>query len=371
MKLRVCLAVKSAFVSIALRKSLGEYPDAHILGEERSCHAAEKLLRDHSAAIAIVDLELLLEAEASTLLSVIGIRREPTILINARGAEIPAALAHRPLIRIISGRRPGEMDIGHIQTQLVPALRDSREARIQAVASSVLPSPPPQQTPPAQLKPASQTQHTPKTATAQAPKRPAPELIVIGVSTGGPTLLVKMLRSLARATIPTIIAQHMPASETAGFALRLSEEIGHPVIEVGAGPLADVPTISLVQGGKDFQILRNPSGKFRLKEASVPNNPFHPSIDHILLTAADADIAVHTVILTGMGQDGSTGALALARKGFPVIAQRPETCAVAGMPSAAINNGSAQLVQSPEQIVDSLNRWYASARAFDQEKAST
>ena len=71
-----------------------------------------------------------------------------------------------------------------------------------------------------------------------------------------------------------------------------------------------------------------------------------------------------------MGQDGAAGALALMRRGFPVIAQRPDTCAVAGMPSAAINNGAAQQVQSPEQIVDSINRWFAAAKANATEGAA-
>lgn len=368
MKLKVCLAVKSSFIAIALRKSLAEHPDTQVLGEERSCAAAEKLLTSHPSAIAIVDVELFLGQDSATLQSILRTRRETSILINPRGAEIPAPLTHKPLIQILSGRRPGEMDIGHIQTQLLPTLRASREARILSGTSNPLAENAPPYTPSSTNKPSAQSfphkQHTP------APKKTAGELVVIGVSTGGPTLLVKMLRTLARPTIPTIIAQHMPGSETAGFAQRLSEEIGHPVSEVGAGPLADLPTINLVQGGKDFQILRNSNGRFRLKEAEVPSNPFHPSIDHLLLTAADADIVVHTVILTGMGQDGSAGALALAQRGLPVIAQRPETCAVAGMPSSAINNGAAKMVQSPEQIVESINRWYASANSANQEAAS-
>lgn len=367
MKLRVCIAVKSSFVALALRKSLEEHPDAQVLGEERSCAAAEKLLTSNPTTIAIIDVELLLGPESASLQAILRTRRETSILINARGTEIPETLAHRPLIKILSGRRPGEMDIGHIQSQLLPILKESREARILSGASA-----PPSDTAPTYRPP---TGNEPLTTTflpsrhATASKKAVAELVVIGVSTGGPTLLVKMLRGLTRPTVPTIIAQHMPRSETAGFAQRLSEEIGHPVSEVGAGPLADLPTINLVQGGKDFQILRNPSGRFRLKDAEVPGNPFHPSIDHLLLTAAAAEIAVHTVILTGMGQDGSAGALALAQRGFPVIAQRPETCAVAGMPSAAINNGAAKMVQTPEQIVESINRWYASANPANQEAA--
>lgn len=351
MKLRVCLAVKSTFTAIALRKSLSTYPDTQMLGEERTCQATEKLLTHQPSGLAVIDVDLFADPDSQGLITLLAQRREPTILINARGTPLPANLGNKAGIRVLTSRRPGELDIGHIQELLIPELKAAREAWVQAA-------------------PTSRSTHVPistfATTAAQTTfpqhKGGVAELIVIGVSTGGPTLLVKILKDLATPTIPMLIAQHMPASETAGFALRLSEEINQSVVEVGAGPLPGIGRIGLVQGGRDFQILRSPAGGFRLKEAVVPHNPFHPSIDHLLQTAAEADIAVHTAILTGMGQDGSVGALALMRKGFPVIAQRPETCAVAGMPSAAINNGAAQHVQSPEQIVESINRWFAAAK---------
>ncbi len=350
MKLRICLAVKSTFTAIALRSSLSAYPDAQVLGEARTCVDSEKLLLGHSSSLAVIDSELLTEPDAASLLTLLAHRREPTVIINARGTSLPSALADKPAIRILTSRRPGELDIGHIQAQLIPSLCQAREQWVQAgpAARSNVPLP--------AAYVASQTAIVPPL------KKGSAELIVIGVSTGGPTILVKMLKTLVTPTVPMLIAQHMPASETSGFARRLSEEIGQSFVEVGAGPIAQVGRIGVIQGGKDFQILRNPNGGFRLKEAVVPKNPFHPSIDHLLLTAAEAEIAVHTAILTGMGQDGAAGALALMRRGFPVIAQRPDTCAVAGMPSAAINNGAAQQVQSPEQIVDSINRWFAAAK---------
>ena len=54
--------------------------------------------------------------------------------------------------------------------------------------------------------------------------------------------------------------------------------------------------------------------------------------------------------------------LQMVRRGLPVIAQRPDTCAVAGMPQAAIGNGSACSVMAPEGIAGMLNRWSEAAR---------
>jgi two-component system, chemotaxis family, protein-glutamate methylesterase/glutaminase len=356
MTVRICLAVKSAFNSVALRRTLAGDPELQLVAEERDCTAVARMLQANPGTVALVDLELLSDPDGHSLQVQLAARREPTVLINARGAAVPESLSLKRTVFVLSSRNQGSLDIGHIQDNLLAAIRAVRVSKAQepsgAAAPRITPSP---ATPATPLQ-----QSAPPTL---APKRGPADLVVIGVSTGGPPLLVKMLKGLQKPTIPTLIAQHMPAGETFGFALRLSEECAHPVIEVGQGPLPEIGVIGLVQSGKDFQILSHAPGKLRLKEANVPGNPFHPGIDHLLQTAAEAGIATHTVILTGMGQDGAIGALALSKQGFPVIAQRPETCAVAGMPNAAIQNGAARQIQSPEQIVESINRWYSAARS--------
>jgi two-component system chemotaxis response regulator CheB len=361
MKVRVCLAVKSAFTSVALRRTLAGDPDLQLVAEERDCTSVARMLQAHQGAVALVDLELLSDPEGHSLQVQLAARRDPTVLINARGASIPESLSLKRTVFVLSSRNQGALDIGHIQDNLLAAINSVRMNKVQesaALSAMRDGSAPASSAPLAGFSPSA-----PSTPLLQTPRRGPAELVVIGVSTGGPPLLVKMLKDLQKPTIPTLIAQHMPAGETFGFALRLSEECAHPVIEVGQGPLPEVGVIGLVQSGKDFQITSPAPGKLRLKEATVPGNPFHPSVDHLLETAAACGIATHTVILTGMGQDGAVGALALSKQGLPVIAQRPETCAVAGMPNAAIQNGAARQIQSPEQIVESINRWYAAARS--------
>lgn len=362
MKARICLAVKSAFNSVALRRTLAGDPELQLVAEERDCAAVTRMLQANPGTVALVDLELLSEPDGQSLQIQLAARRDPTVLINARGAAVPESLSLKRTIFVLSSRNQGALDIGHIQDNLLAAIQAVRVTKAQdTTGTSALLSSPTLSIPTLAKSGAFPTVGS--SAPAPTPRRGPAELIVIGVSTGGPPLLVRMLKGLQKPTIPTLIAQHMPAGETLGFAIRLSEECAHPVIEVGQGPLPEIGVIGLVQSGKDFQVLSHAPGKLRLKEANVPGNPFHPGVDHLLQTAAEAGIATHTVILTGMGQDGALGALALSRQGFPVIAQSPESCAVAGMPNAAIQNGAARQIQSPEQIVDSINRWYSAARS--------
>jgi two-component system chemotaxis response regulator CheB len=114
-------------------------------------------------------------------------------------------------------------------------------------------------------------------------------------------------------------------------------------------------------GGGEGRGAGGPHGALALREAQLPDNPFHPNIDEVLQSAVAADVAVGCAILTGMGQDGKAGALALARRGLPVIAQRPDTCAVGGMPQSVIDAGAARWVLAPEGIARFLNRWFHDA----------
>jgi two-component system chemotaxis response regulator CheB len=155
--------------------------------------------------------------------------------------------------------------------------------------------------------------------------------------------------------------QHMPASETAGFAARLSEHSGLRVREVAAGPLPVAGCIGLLRGGCDFRVVRR-GGALHLRGTVIDGNPYHPNLDEVLASAVAAGVAVGAVILTGMGHDGAAGALVMATSGLPVIAQRPDTCSVAGMPQAVIDNGAARWVKSPDGIARTLNGWSETAR---------
>jgi two-component system chemotaxis response regulator CheB len=56
------------------------------------------------------------------------------------------------------------------------------------------------------------------------------------------------------------------------------------------------------------------------------------------------------VLLTGMGNDGSDGLLAMRRGGAFTIVQDEETSVVFGMPGAAIERGAAEVVAGLDDI---------------------
>jgi len=63
---------------------------------------------------------------------------------------------------------------------------------------------------------------------------------------------------------------------------------------------------------------------------------------------------ITAVLLTGMGRDGAQSMLRLRRSGAYTIVQDQKTCAVFGMPKAAIELGAAIDILPIDSIADSI-----------------
>jgi len=340
-KHRVSISTASGLLAMVIRKTLARSNGLEPGTDYRDARGALAAVREPTG-LAVVDADLLHDRHhGAALCKALVARRQPSIIIDARRRGVPDDVEALPSIVVVCGRVTGELDLGVIETELLAAVGSAFHHRSTLpVEAHAAIAPPPERT---ELRDA------------------VLELIVLGVSTGGPTLLLRMLKDVAPPATAMLIVQHMPESETAGFAARLSEVTGLHVREVAGGPLPPVGVIGVVRGGGDFRIVRR-GEDLHLRRTVIEGNPFHPSIDEVLTSAVLADVAVGAAILTGMGHDGAAGALAMVRRGLPVIAQRPDTCAVAGMPQAAIGNGSARSVMSPEGIAGMLNRWSEIAR---------
>jgi two-component system chemotaxis response regulator CheB len=183
-----------------------------------------------------------------------------------------------------------------------------------------------------------------------------PELVLIAASTGGPEALQELLTALRPPVCPVVIALHIPAEHTSGLARHLAAVTGHTVTVGEIGPLPKRGVV-LLQGGEDHLIaLRNDA--LWLRPAPRANSVFHPNGDVLFNSGAILDRAVVGVVLTGMGSDGCAGASALASRGFPVLAQTLGSCAVPGMPAAAIAAGAVREIALPSGIAERLNTWF-------------
>ncbi len=189
-------------------------------------------------------------------------------------------------------------------------------------------------------------------------RQPAPrpasrsELVVIGASLGGPRALGALLHALpADFAAPIVIVQHIADGFSAGLARWLDQECEIAVREARDGDALEPGVALLAPGGGHLEV-----GARQVWLAPGPEvDGFRPSVTRLFSSAAASHGARAVgVILTGMGSDGASGLRALRDAGAMTIAQDEQTCAVFGMPKAAIEAKAVVRVLPLEDIARAL-----------------
>lgn len=202
-------------------------------------------------------------------------------------------------------------------------------------------------------------QSRPQTGLSTSRRRPLAEVdcVVVGVSTGGPKAVLELLTSMGKLSCPMVIAQHMPKEFTPGFAEHLAFATGLNVVEGRHAMVLEAGQVVVAPGGTDSQI-RSPFGNhYALDVKPDAHITLHPSADLLFKSAARTCKSPVAVVLTGMGEDGASGALEFAQRDYPVLVQEPSTCVVDGMPGSAIANNAVSQVLELELIGEQLQRW--------------
>jgi len=248
--------------------------------------------------------------------------------------------------------KPGgtiSLSIDEIKAELVAKVRAAARAKLRVGKRKSATAPLPQER--AAAKP------------AKAPL-PAPGelrgLVIIGVSTGGPSTLEELLPKLpADYPFPIIVAQHMPASFTGPFAQRMDRLCALNVVEANH-PMAVTPgTIYIGKGGADVVVTVRAGKLMVLPKPEAKEFLWHPSVELLgrsVLEHCDPS-AVIGVMLTGMGYDGAESFTEIKRRGGRTIAESEESAVVYGMPKELVERGGATLVLPLPKIATQLIAW--------------
>lgn len=170
------------------------------------------------------------------------------------------------------------------------------------------------------------------------------ELVVIGVSTGGPSALEAMLPALgADFPVPVMIVQHMPKLFTSALADRLNRICALAVKQACDGDAVKAGTILLAPGDSHMEIASGGGGYIVNLHQGPMLNSCMPSVDYLFRSAARAHgSGTLALVMTGMGADGFDGAQAVRSAGGSVIAQDQASSAVWGMPGRVSRGGVAE-----------------------------
>jgi two-component system chemotaxis response regulator CheB len=186
------------------------------------------------------------------------------------------------------------------------------------------------------------------------------QVVLVGVSTGGPGALERILPLLpATYPFPVVVAQHMPASFTGPFAQRMDRMCALNVVEVTRPMPVSQGTVYIARGGADI-VLTERAG--RLTAVPKPESSqylWHPSVELLGRSALECCTASSLigVMLTGMGHDGADAFAEIRRQGGRTIAEAEDTAVVFGMPKELIQRQGASLVLPCEKIASQLVGW--------------
>ena len=168
------------------------------------------------------------------------------------------------------------------------------------------------------------------------------DLVVIGISTGGPQALKRLIPQLpADFPVPVVMVMHMPVGYTEMYAAKLNEICNLEVREAAEGDEVKLGRVFLAPAGRHLTLNRNADGKVVTHLDGRPFGSLHrPSVDVLFQSAAEVyGKRLLGIVMTGMGSDGKQGAAWIKSQGGVVFTEAESSCVVYGMPCTVVEAG--------------------------------
>lgn len=323
-RIRILIVDDSAFVRKIVREMLSRHPSIEVVGAARDGEEALELASELQPDVVTCDLVM------PRLDGVGFVRRQmarrPVPILILTSAPQDAGM-------VVEALGAGAMDVVRKPTALATddllTIREELALKVHAAAQVPLDN--------LVVNSAAIAANVPAFA-RQALKA---DIVVIGISTGGPQALRRMLPLLPKDfPVPIAIVLHMPVGYTALFAEKLNEICQLEVREAAEGVELRPGLALLAQAGRHLTLRRK--GDKVVAELTVhPLDKIHrPSADVLFQSAAQAyGSRVLAVVMTGMGDDGKEGAAWVKANGGTVLTEAEKSCIIYGMPRSVAEAG--------------------------------
>lgn len=180
-------------------------------------------------------------------------------------------------------------------------------------------------------------------------------VVALAASAGGLAALGEVLSRLP-ADFPAalVVVQHLDPHHRSLMADILGRRTALHVKQAAEGDRLTPGTCFVAP--PDRHLLVNPDGTLSLSQSELVHF-VRPSADLLFESvAASCRQRAIAVVLSGSGSDGAMGVRGIKKMGGSVIVQDGRTAQFAGMPDAAVQTGSADLVLPLEEIGSALAR---------------
>lgn len=341
-KIRLLLVDDSAVIRRLLADVLSGDPALEIVGQAPNGRVALEKLPVLKPDLVILDVEM---PEMDGLETLAEIRKRqprlPVIMFSSlteRGAIVTLeALALGASDYVTKPSNTGNMAtaLQRVRDELIPRIKTF----CRHLTGPAFPSP----SPPTERAPVTAPETKPSPFPTLPRLRLRVDIVVIGVSTGGPTALAALLPRLpATFPVPILIVQHMPPIFTRLLAERLAAQSTVSVAEGAAGEILRPGQVRLAPGGSHMVLERRGTQVCLQLNQGEPENSCRPAVDVLFRSVADIYRGnTLAVILTGMGNDGLRGCEAIRKAGGQILVQDETSSVVWGMPGFVAKAGLA------------------------------
>jgi len=350
-KTRVLIVDDSATMRALLSRMLGSEPDLEVIGTAADAQQARVMIREMNPDVVTLDVEMPGMNGLDFLEKIMRLRPMPVVIVSGvtrKGAETTIRALELGAVDCYAKPDGSIMNLlDHDGGALANMVRSAARASQWRGSGERAAAPSP-------AAAAVSREAIALSAGISAGRTGVPaQLIAIGASTGGVEALHHILPSFPQNCPPTVIVQHISAAFAPAMADRLDKQCAVTVQLIESGmPL--LPGHVYVAPGNDRHAVVGTAG--RLTATMKPGDPVsghRPSIDTLFESVARSlGPAAVGILLTGMGQDGARGLLAMRQAGAHTIAQDQATSTVYGMPRAAADMGAAEKILPLPRIAE-------------------
>ena len=327
--IRVVVVDDSAYVRKVVREILSRSPFIEVVGAARDGREALDLVEQLNPDVVTCDL-IMPELDG------VGFVREqmqrrpvPIIIMSIANETAEAALTALDSGAVDFVQKPTALaseKIFEVSSELIEKVKAAGQISLNKIPALSIP----------------QSTIKSEPGAAQITGSHAVDLVVIGISTGGPQALKRLIPQFPQDfPVPIVMVMHMPVGYTEMYAAKLNEQANVEVREAAEGDELKPGRAFLAPAGRHMSLKREESGRVVVHLDSRPFNTLHkPAVDVLFQSAAEVyRNRVLGVVMTGMGSDGKQGAAWIKAQGGLIFTEAESSCVVYGMPCVVVEAG--------------------------------
>lgn len=341
--IRVLVIDDSAFVRKVMRQMLSRSPFVEVVGAARDGAEGLELVEQLAPDVVTLDLNMGVADGLTFLRKQMAIKPLPVIVVSMAskdGEQVIAALEAGAVDVVQKPTGLATDKIFEIAEELIRAVKAAAATPLRKTAPVIASAP---------------------TVAAPAIGKANSDIVVLGISTGGPQALKYLIPRLpATFPIPLAIVLHMPIGYTELFAHSLNEASSLEVVEARNGLVMRPGLVALAPAGYHLKLERTqPDTVVARLDLHPLDTPHRPAVDVLFRSAADVfGERTFGIVMTGMGADGTAGAAWIKAKGGRVFTEAEDSCVVYGMPRSVVEAGlsdrSVALAEMPGAILEAI-----------------